>query len=492
MFYQALNSSLSLASDVADEIFPLIKAQPYNGDATFCATLRALIQPRLPKDMKKPLQLVFSEEIIANSISEEGFLREVLPKEPLEPESILIRLYKTGNNEKQDALDAYQEKIVSAFNKNFKGFVLDEKAGAWFLNPGAGGIRALLFTNAEKHITVLFVDGMNVRRLHTIQALLPRLLPWYFEGENAAIAGSEDRELLRSLLSPFHDKIKEEDKELPGYSVLIEKYAEKYDFRTAKINRYLANFVKSALAGQKRSIEREIQDIQSSINELQSRVSENYARKDELSNKLFGIKYREQNNDDDRLRAYFAANRNVDLVSMENGTLRFATYAWLEWWDEEKIRMMIGNKNADLYSIGIDKKDAELFYNALFIDRTIHMRTCACYDVRLDHCSVSAVSDFDGYREMDTRLVNPHILHYSCIGSYEEQFRRYMVSGEYIGVVETAIASTKSVAPSDPSFNQMISDFRHNLDKKFFEFDDGRIVSIKEAVKLLKKGEHKK
>ena len=491
MFYQSLDK-LTLASDIADELFPRIYAPNYDGDVTLRATLRAILAPRVDKIEGRCVNVIIKGSSNIDSVGCESFMDSELMGDM--PDDVLqIINYTVNSHEKDGAIDPRQKRIIELFNKRYEGFTLDEKAGAWFLQPSAGSIRILLFTNKEKRSTVVFVEDLSVRRLHTIEALIPRLFPWYFESEEDKVTPDEKGGLLRSLTSPFSDKIRDGDKELPGYTYWIEKAAEKYDFRKAKIEKYLKNFVAATLKGQRTNLERELRTVNTNIADTERRVSDLYEEKTNIQERLWGLQYREQNSDDGRLAAYFKSNSNVDIVHLENGRFRFTVYNRMEWWDEDRIRAMLKNRNSCIYSrTGMSKDEAEMFFRALFIDRTVFLRTCACYEMVLDRCEVSPVSDFGEYKEIDTRLVNPHIRHFGCIGSYAEQFRRYMVSGEYIGVIETAIASTKSVNPGDPSFDHMISDINDKRDAKIFELDDGTLLSVKEAVELLKKGELKK
>ena len=109
---------LTLTSDIANEIFPNICGESYNGDNTFLATLRALLAPRMKEEdfVNLRVKVRSDRESTVKGMDDASFVSEVAYG--VGNNTILI----CGLNGTEGAISASMQKIGNAFLKSYTGF----------------------------------------------------------------------------------------------------------------------------------------------------------------------------------------------------------------------------------------------------------------------------------------------------------------------------------------------------------------------------------
>ena len=104
------------------------------------------------------------------------------------------------------------------------------------------------------------------------------------------------------------------------------------------------------------------------------------------------------------------------------------------------------------------------------------------------------ITDYNYGSEMRECMPNPHIDRYRCIGNYERTINQCIKENNYIGALEQAIASCKSLNFGDSTVMKEfmrrmygLESYSHN---KCVELPDGTVVTPKEAAAWLKEQEN--
>ena len=344
----------------------------------------------------------------------------------------------------------------------------------------------LCFVNAEARCVEIFVDNLDLKKLHYLQCSIIAFLPWYFD-KNKGIS-EEEMELVQGL---------KEKRSPDRYLAALNKIASHYDFREMKIKRLLNDFETrfdrqecDRLRGMIRSRDEHIESYNRSIVAA-------LKERNEFSIRLLGLetKINSGNNDSDMMD-FFLRSKNLSVESVSNSELMFTVKEHLDFFNEELASSIIGNSTSyvyypDLcnYSNRIPHADMRMLMTAIFLDQTLRIKVCAAYKLKLgERCS--AVKDYNfgyGYEEY---MQNPHIQLYRCLGSYESKINQFVAENDYIGAVSQCVASCKSINFGDSTvMNRFMRSFYgadNSLNNRCIELPDGSVVAPKEAIKWLK------
>lgn len=477
MFSQTINNAFT--SDVADELFPHIKGEDYRGDKSFVATARVLLTPHIPADFDGDINIMYQS--IDGHVYDDGSIK--LGEIPL-GENYLCIVDITG----EDSTGGSRRKaLIDTFLATNPGHVYDEKLTVFF-EQTIKFMTVFAFVNRETHNTICYIEQMNNRKNHAIQSMLPRLTPWWWEGTSPS---PEERVLLHSLASRFVDKVQTGSGDAvevsDGYSVLMQKYEPLYDFRGAKIRRYLPAFMKKIAEGELERVTNELQSIDARVIDCEREISGLMNQRREQEIRFLGLQIKAEQEADNTLAEYFSASPCLDLVTVEGSSLTFCVYTTLDWWDDELAPRFVDNKESDMYSKtgGIRKDDYQKLLRAVFVDRTMHIRVCGAYRMDIGSNEMYGVSRFGSFRDRSW-LPNAHIQNHGCTGNYKQQFRDALRHGDYPLALDIAIASAKSMNFNDISFQEFMRSWPEYKDSKIFQDDDGVQYTAQEAIKRIK------
>ena len=476
MFKQSI-SVTPLTSESANLCFQNITGEPYGGDTTFLASLRALVAPRLPKD--ETVRLVFgrsdySAENISSS-SADAAVRAICGNWENGPGQIYVHSLRHRDEESNVACF---EVLKAKFTDVYKGWQRLEKVTDFYHKS----FRVLCFVNAELKSTVLFVDGLNLQKLHYLQCSILAILPWYFDPK----CGIDETEL--ELVKSLRERTSE------NYEACLKKIAQRYDFESARIRSLLAGFETKFEKIECERIRREISSIDRDIASLNQRYAECNKNRNNACIRLVGLEQKiADGSEESEIMDYFLCNRKVVLKSVTNTEIEFVVRDYLSYYDEDAVKRYIKNKNGFVYyncgtSNGRIRADQmEKLMRAIFIDEKLRIKFCAAYRFDLNG-SVRALTEYTFGTDFDDFMPNPHIDRYRCMGDYESKINNMLVKHDYVGAIEQCIASAKSLNWHDSTvmgefFSQICGRGSKNI--KCIELPDGHIVSPKDAIKWL-------
>lgn len=477
---RAVIQTTPFCTDIANSFFANISGDSYNGDSSFVSTLRALLAPRLSEEQYIGFYYTFSTPS-KSKVSENGI--EAVIQTVLESvsytvsDSLRIHMFMGGSPEtNEECVRELYEKGLSYLGEDWKR---DDVATAMFR---ARKFMVACFINPKTKTSVVFVDGGDFARHHTIQAAIPKFLPWYFEAKEGERRLSEEEMALVNSLYDGH--------EASEYISALEKMSLKYDLKTARIKKMLGGFEAKIDEQRKNDIMRNLSNINDHISSLNREIREDIERKREQDLLLLGINAKiAQEGENSEIMNYFLSNKVLEFEDVSGDSLTFGVKDYMMYFDESLVQRMIENHGSYIYSnregSPISGKDMALLIKEIFLEQSLKLRVCAAYRMRL-RSGIEGLSNYTFGTEYDGYLPNPHIQNYHCLGGYNEKLNRFMADGNYLGALEQCTASCRSLNFGDST---VICNFMKTLymrSPKCIELPDGKVVTPAEAISWIK------
>lgn len=479
MFKQCINFT-SLTSEAANIFFQNITGDNYGSDCTFLATLRALVAPRLPEGESIRLTFGRSNYSAADVLTapSESMVRAICSA--FSPTNGRIYVHNLSSRDEESST-ANIDLLKSRFCKIYDGWQLLDKISIFYQKS----FRVICFINPDIKSVALFVDQLNMQKLHYLQMSTLAFLPWYFQAEN----GIEEIELemLKSLRERSSDK----------YLCCIDEISKRYDFESGRIRSLLHDFETAYERRECENVLSEISAVDNNLRGLESRISDQIRHRNDLCIKLTGLKRRIAEGIESEIMEYFLCNRKLYLESVSNTHMHFAVRDYMSYFDEDAAQSYIDSDSGYFYDYcsgdegDISKEGMKKLLNAIFIDQTLKIRFCAAYSFDLNG-SVRAEGHHQFSDEFNGYEPNPHIQEYSCMGGYIVPINKALQNRDYITALEQCIASAKSLNLHDSSvmdrFVEQLTE-NHGREYKAIELPDGRVVSPAEAIKWIESQE---
>lgn len=472
----------------ASTFFENINAEAYQHDVTVGATFRALLEPRVPKD--ESVQIRFASGNYSRSRMERC--------EPIEFIRDIVHAGNVGNGEVWFySLNSYAED-----NKAVLELLESHFTEAYTEWQQLGNIRefyrkqfyTICFVHPVKKSVIIFVDALDVKKLHLLLCSMPAFLPWYFNSDT----GITEQEL--ALLKSLREKTS------ANYLQILQEMSLKYDFRTLRIRNLLDGFETRYERNELDRVNTEISNTYQYMEDLNAQYSQYLRSIRDLQIKAMGLEAKingAQESGESEIMEYFLCNKSVLLEDVSNDYMTFVTKTYLEFFDEDLAQRMIDNRNSVIYKPNgracnnyIPADDMKKLMTAIFIDQTLKIKFCAAYTFGLTG-NVCAKSNYSYPIELNDRMPNTHIDCYSCLGSYEVHINKALRENNYIGAIEQCIASGKSLNFGDGTvMGRFIKRF-YGLEgdystRKFIELPDGTSVTPKEAAAWIRSQEEAK
>lgn len=482
MFKQVIRNT-QLTTDAANSFFQHINGDSFQYDVSFVSTLRALVAPRM-KEGEYVYLSFYQSNYSANQLSEysaRNAVRNVCDLDDIEDGRIIIHNFCHTS---QDSNYAWMELMKSTLESVYPGWHRLEKVTDFFKKT----FYALCFINPDKKSVVVFVDSMDIRRMHYLQCSIFAFLPWYFDPKLGV--SKIEMELIESLREKTPTK----------YEDCIAKIAEQYDFRTARIRQLLSGFETRYEVMECDKVRREIQSCIEYIDSLNNQIGDYLRAKNEYEIRLLGLEAKIANgSEESEIMDYFLHNNKLVLESVNNDSMVFVVKTYLEYFDEDLAERVIRNETSYVYRPNgrgcnniIPAEDMRMLMTAIFLDQKLRIRFCAAYKFNMNG-SVSAVSRYSFGAECRDCTPNTHIDRFSCLGNYQRSINELLKHHDYIGAIEQCSASCKSLNFNDSPVMQEfmrrmygISDYQGSINTRCIELPDGTVVTPVDAINWLK------
>ena len=467
----------------ADTYFSRIPSIAYNDDVSFVSTLRALVFPRMGENERIDVHFTSSHHNaeIYRAYNAVRVIKAMYDDDYYSPGYMVIHNI-TGADED---IAANFENLEEYFTIASPGFIKIEKVTDFFRNQ----FMCKCFVSPETKKVCIFVENLNMRKLHYLQCGIFAFLPWYFDPSVGVSA--EEMELIKSL----------REKTSENYLAHLDKMAEKYDFRTEYIKTALkgfeTRFEQMKVQETTRNIERKVRDIRA----IQDQIASLLREKRELDIMLLGLQTRIENaGEESEIMEYFLCNKKLYLESVNDNSMIFSVKDYLQYFNEDMAKTMIDNPRSYVYVPGgiacnnyIKAEDMKRLMYAIFIDQTLRINFCTAYEFRFGE-GVNPLSGYNFGPEMRECMPNPHIDRYRCVGDYLRIMNTCIMENNYIGALEQAVASNKSLNFGDGTVMEEFMRRMYGINgydkNKCVELPDGKVVTPKEAAEWLKEQEN--
>lgn len=472
MFKQSVSSTM-LTSDAANIFFPHITGEMYGSDHTFLATVRALVAPRMPEG--ESIHVSFGRSDYNAAVVSETSARRMVEMicGNMYRGSGQIYIHNLANRDEANNI-ANIELLKRQFCEVYAGWQYHEKISNFYQKS----FKVICFINPESKSASLFVEQLNLQKLHYLQMSILAFLPWYFDPEKGM--SEAEMALVHSLRERTPAK----------YEACIAELAKQYDFEAGRIRRLLQGFETRFEKMECERVRRDITRVDNNMNDLDRQYADYLKQRNDLCIRLLGLERRIEEGVESELMEYFLCNRKLVLENIDGNYLYFAVRDYLSYFDEDAAATYIKNKNGYFYrscNSSMTKDGMEKLLNAIFVDQTLKIRFCAAYYFDMNGSVTPQHShrfgpEFQGYKP------NPHIDRYTCMGNYKPAINTALRNRDYITALEQCVASAKSLNFHDSTvMEEFISQFTSNggSSYKAIELPDGTIVSPKEAVKWI-------
>ena len=476
MFKQSV-SATDLTSDAANIVFPHIVGDTFGSDNTFLATLRALVAPRMPEG--DTIRLSFGRSDYSAAVVSETSAKRMV--EMICGNMIRgngqIYIHNLANRDEANNI-ASLELLKRQFCEVYAGWQYHEKISVFYQKS----FKVICFINPETKSASLFVEQLNLQKLHYLQMSILAFLPWYFDTDRGMTEA--EMALVYSLRERSSAK----------YEECITKLSKQYDFEAGRIKRLLTGFETRYEKRERDRVKRDIAQVDRNLKDLDVRFANYIQQRNDLCIRLIGLEQRLADGAPSELMDYFLCNRKLYLEEAGDTAMYFAVRDYLSYFDEDAAQSYINNKNSRLYEYCggyLTKERMEKLLTAIFIDQTLRIRFCAAYYFDLNG-SVGAQyhhrfgPDFVGFKP------NPHIDEFECMGNYKRTINDALTRRDYITALEQCVASAKSLNLHDSAvIGRFISQFANDggASYKAIELPDGKIVTPKEAIEWIEKQE---
>lgn len=482
MFKQVIRST-QLTTDAANSFFQHIYGDSFQYDVSFISTLRALVAPRMKEGESIALsfyQSNYSASQLSN-YSAKNAVRDVCDFAYFDPGRIIIHNFY---NTSQDSNYAWMELMKSTFTSVYPDWHRLDKVTDFFKKT----FYTLCFINPEKKSVIVFVENMDIRKMHYLQCSIFAFLPWYFDPKLGV--SKVEMELIESL----------REKTPTRYEDCIAKIAEQYDFRTARIRQLLAGFETRYESMECDNVRREIQNCINHIDRLNNEIGDWLKAKNEYEIRLLGLETKIANDSgESEIMDYFLCNDKLILKMVTNDSMVFVVKTYLEYFDEDLAERVIRNETSYVYRPNgrgcnniIPAEDMRMLMTAIFLEQKLRIRFCAAYEFRMNG-GVIALGRYDFGAECRDCTPNTHIDRFSCLGNYQRSINELLKHHDYIGAIEQCSASCKSLNFNDSPVMQEfmrrmygISDYQGTINTRCIELPDGTVVTPVDAINWLK------
>jgi len=473
MFSKAIYNT-TLTSEAANRLFSNISAS-YTKDSSFLATLRALLQKRLPPDKTVKVTcrgVQFTESGIMMTPASERmnlFIPDPIRHLSSSGHTICI-MYATEISAGAKMLEIVRAN-AGAGKRHMSEYNRRDDLQVFF----ARKVNALFYTDVSERHTVIFTDKLELKHFHALQMMIPKYLPSLF-------ADNPLTEMESFLLKSCGNKSAVE------YERLIEEFTKDLDIHSEIIRIKLAGFETVFERMRADELRKEIDSFQKDydyyITLLRDSANKLQERKYTLAGLMSAI---EEQTGDSELMEYFMCNKNLTIIQVRGTAIEFVVHGYADVYDIDAFEQYADNHNGYLYSnlnYDISRPQMEKLYRAIFSEGIYKLRICAAFTADM-RTGLQARQHYVFPSESQTYLHNPHIQSYGCIGSYAGRFQEYMQRKDYVGAIDQAVVSARNLNFYDSSVMTTFANELSCTAIKCIETQDGTLFTPLEAIAAL-------
>ncbi len=473
MFIKRIRAGMSPLTDASiSDSFP-VRGEDYEGDCSFLATLRALLTPRIKVD--EPVWMFVRKRDASQLVpyTTTGMLRQLISGW----ETGILKIIDIYGDE--DSKKTFFERLDGR-----NGFCTcypdcHEARDLQQFVRTTGGMNARFYIDKTSKRTLVVCEGLSFRSFHLLQALTPRLLPWFFVD---APLNDDENALLQSLTKSTSG----------DYESTLAVLASRINIRERAITMMIGGFEKRCREERVGQTKNKIEQMRQQLLQAEEMYRDTLSRLNELNDMLTGQELALASiSDDSELVDYFIHHPGITPTHAESNEIHFTVKTFFELFDPEMYRTYRDNHRSFLYA-GYERSDKfesfnarQKFLDAVFSDNPpFKVKMCANYALNLEGY-VYATEKYPYGQGFEDFIPNPHIHQYACIGDYVPHIQAAIRSGDLITAIEQCAASARSINLAE---SVTVSYFLNDLftsTNRIIRLQDGRDVTPEEALQYL-------
>lgn len=469
-----------LTTDAANSFFQNITGDKFGSDNSFLATLRALVAPRI-KDGES-IHLIFGssnyDSGTIGSAPADRVVSAIFGGYSLDDRMGTVIIHSFSSTQENNM--ANFRLVEGKFSSCFPGYHRLEKVRDFYRKSFCVDC----YINPELRNVIVLVDNLDNKKLHYLQVSILAFLPWYFNPEDGV--SDDEMALLYSLRETNATK----------YTECINKIAEKYDFKSARVRQLLRGFETRYEKIECEKVQTEILRIDADIERLNSQIGSLLGKRNDTCIKLLGLERKiAEGGEDSEIMDYFLCNNRLYLENVTERDMFFSVKDYLTYFDSEMAERAINNPRSFVYINGaqpyngITPNGMKKLMTEIFVNDTPRLRIKFCAAYRFDlNGSVSPMRDHNFSYEFADCMPNTHIDKFTCMGNYLTTINRLLKNREYIGALEQCVASCKSLNWGDSAvmgrFMRAMWGCEHE-NTRCIELPDGTVVKPIDAIRWL-------
>lgn len=467
--------------DNSSMIFNSINGCRFEDDYTILATLRSLLFTRLEEDQKfnfRKTRWIDGDGIFAPSTQMKDIAEKYLLLGVDRNALHFVRL--SINNEKYiefcNALKNPKTGITSLNSSYTELSDIEEYFNVKY------GITVNIFINKADNYAVIVMSEqqIGVSMSHIIASFIPRYFPNLFANHPLL---DDEWNLLASLTR----------RSSADFLSSIAIIADRLDLRQYEIKAMLDGFETRARQTMLDTEKNNLASIESRMDAIMRDYEEYCLRRENTNIKIEGlISLLKKGNKDSEIIKYFIANKCLQLLSVDNRTIRFIVSTHLDNYNADAYQRFA--QDGDIYkhynntiTVFHDEENRKLLLDNLFSETPLlRLRMCCYFYIDLLGSFGSATRYDYGIRYKDF-IPNPHFDLHNCPGDNRRYIQEQLKNGNIIGAVQCCIAAAGSVnvLETNMTFRPML-EWIFKSTNKIIETVDGDYLTPEEALKWLK------
>jgi len=468
--------SMAFTREPAGQIFTNIRGGVYQNDASFLATLRALLHKRIGEDH---ITLSFSSFPCSSSFASVSATELIKSAVDIGDTDVIRVISLNGNtNNIQVVLDKFD--TIHQINDGFHS-----RADITAYLKEMAAVR--VYVNERQKYTIILVANLNIRVYHLLQCMVPNYCPWFFDANRKLTAKEIELSRAAARTNPA------------DYERLIQELSEEVDFRSYLIKTMVGDFERrslSAMIDRERDINR---SIYAEIEENVRRYNEFMRRINESNLKILGMETAlNAVGDHSELMDFFTSNKCLVPFSGDDEGFSFGVQTYLTNFDPDAYQAISGNRNSYIYDCNSvypelnDTNNRKKLLDAIFSDDPlIRVKMCGYYRI-MSYGEVSTRSHFNYPTDFARYIRNPHLHYHSCLGGHQSVIRQCLQDHDVIGAVSQCICSAGSVNVNEGISAKYFIEELMNATEAVVELPDGSCVTPIGALKWLNDQEEAK
>lgn len=467
-----------LSCDAATGVFPNIHGASLHDDTSFVATLRALLHDRIPQDESITLTIYRRSDRVS-TIQEYGWEEMLSCYTPTRNSFGVIQVMDFAGT---TAANKEAFRVLDNLTQKYPDIIECKDLGVFVAKVG----KARFFIDEKSKNSYIFVANLDLQLWHYFQSFISRLTPWHFKDKPLT---DDERLLAASLI----------ERDPAKYIDIMERIADRYDFRSAKIKELLSQFETAARRGNLEAVRRSLEENTIQLDHNTTMYQRLILLRDELKIKIAGLEALiAEGGGESEIMDYFICNKALDPVRTSGSRIEFIVSCYLENFDPDMYERIAENRNSYIYTTVSNNplfRDFDVrkkFLDAIFSEEPIlKIKMCAFYGIDLMG-EVYSESHYDYPVDYCDRMPNPHLDQHDCLGNHRRYIEQKIMEGDCVYAVEQCVASAKSVNVGESAtFPGFLDRLFRNSAGRVIELPDGTSVTPKAAYEWLVQQDNK-